>query len=328
MITKLAILSFAHLHAHSYASCINALPDVALSAIWDDDTKRGKDAAKQYETKFEKDLDDLMLSDVDGVIVCAENAHHRKLVERAAQAGKWILCEKPLAPKTEDARAMVIACQKAGVGLGIAFPCRYVQSLIEARNRIRAGEFGTIYAASCTNHGMYPGGWFSEPKLSGGGGTMDHTVHVVDVLRWILDEEFVDVYAEIGNQFHKKEFKCDDLGSLHLTTESGIQVSHIASWSRPNSFPTWGDVTIEFIGSKGVLNVDAFNQKLNVYSDPVGKGVWNFWGSNADMALVRDFVEATAARRTPAIPGEAGVQATAVTVAAYESAQKGKRVEV
>ena len=322
---KMGIMSFAHMHAYSYASSLNEIPEAEFVAVWDDNPKRGRDAAKQFGTAFIKSLDRFLAADIDGVIITSENMKHRAMAEAAAAAGKWILCEKPIAPTVEDATAMVRACKKAGVGLGTAFPCRYVPALRVARDQIQAGEFGEIYAASCTNHGSFPGGWFADDKLAGGGATMDHTVHVADVMRWMLGKEFTKVYCEIGNQFHKNETQTDDFGSMHLEMEGGIQVSHLASWSRPKSFPTWGDVTIEFIAEKGVLNIDAFNQKLDVYSDAAMRAEWAYWGANPDTNLVRDFVAAVDGRREPSVTGVDGLRATEVTVAAYKS-MKAKRM--
>jgi len=326
--TRIAILSFAHMHAYSYAACVNELPDTTLSAVWDADAKRGKAAAKQFSTTYQPNLQKLLASNIEGVIICAENIQHRELVEQAAAAGKWILCEKPLATTIADARAMVKACAKAKVGLGTAFPCRFVPSLMAARDQIVAGELGEILAASCTNHGQAPGGWFADPKQSGGGAVMDHTVHVADVLRWMLGREFTKVYCEGGNLLHKKTLKTDDLGSLHLEMEGGIQISHIASWSRPKSFPTWGDVTMEIIGTKGVMNLDAFNQKLNVYDDATMRTEWAFWGDSPDLGLVRDFVDAVRERRAPSVTGEDGLRAVEVTVAAYRSMKQKKMVAI
>lgn len=325
---KIGIMSFAHMHAYSYAHCLKNLPEARLVAVWDDNAKRGRAAAKQFETKFVADMDAFLDAGLDGVVVTSENIKHRAMVERAAAAGQWILCEKPIAPAVADAKAIVQACKRAKVGLGTAFPCRYSPPLMEARGQIQSGSFGEIYAASCTNHGQFPGGWFADDALAGGGATMDHTVHVADVMRWILKKEFVSVYCELGNQLHKGQIATDDLGSLHLEMEGGVQVSHLASWSRAKCFPTWGDVTIEFVGSEGVLYVDAFNQKLNVYNDALMKTEWAYWGSNPDLGLVRDFVQAVDARREPSVTGVDGLRATEVSVAAYQSAKTGRMVKI
>ena len=325
---KIGIMSFAHMHAYSYAACINALPNAELVAVWDDVPKRGKAAAKDYETTFIKDVNKFLDTKMDGVIICSENNKHRAMVDVAASAGKWILCEKPLAPNVKDTKTIMKVCADNGVGLGTAFPCRYVPTLIEARRQVQNGDFGEILAASCTNHGQFPGGWFAEEAFSGGGATMDHTVHVVDVLRWILEKEFTQVYCEGDNLLHKREIETDDLGSLNLEMEGGVQISHLASWSRPKSFATWGDVTIEFIGTKGVLNVDAFNQKINVYDDKNMRYEWAPWGGNADLGLVADFVESIEEQRQPSVTGEDGLRATEVSVAACKSMRTHKVVQV
>lgn len=322
--TRIGIMSFAHMHAASYATCLNALPHAQLAAVWDDDARRGRAAAKDFGARFVKDMDRFLASDIDAVIVCSENVKHRAMVEAAAKAGKWILCEKPLATTVADAKAMVAACKRAGAGLGTAFPCRYVPALIEAKERVARGEFGTLYAAACTNNGQFPGGWFADTALSGGGAVMDHTVHVADALRWITGKEFTEVYCEAGNLFHK-DLGIDDVGSLHMTMEGGLIVSHVASWNRPKSFPTWGDVTMELIGEKGVLSVDAFNQKLDVYNDEATKGEWANWGDNADLALIADFVASVDEQHEPSPTGEDGLRAVEVTAAAYRSL-KQKRV--
>ncbi len=318
-------MSFAHMHAHAYAGCVKALPNAELVAIWDDDPKRGRAAAREFGAKFIADAETFLSSGVDAVIVCSENAKHRPMVEAAAKAGKWVLCEKPLATTAADAKAMIRACRKAGVGLGTAFPCRYVPPVIEARNRLRAGDIGRLHAAACTNNGSYPGGWFADPKLSGGGAVMDHTVHVVDALRWMTGKEFTKVYCDCGTVLHRG-LKTDDVGSLHLEMEDGAIVSHVASWNRAESFPTWGDVTFELIGSKGVLSVDGFNQKIDVYSDRAQKAEWAFWGDDANLALVKDFVQAVDTRRPPPVTGEDGLRALEVTLAAYRSAKTGRMV--
>ena len=326
-VIKLGIMSFAHMHAESYAASINALPQTELVAIWDDDPKRGRKAARRHETKFVEKLSKFLEKDIDGVIICSENVKHRKMTEAAAKAGKWVLCEKPLATTPADAKAMIKACAKANVGLGTAFPCRFAQSLIEAKNQIASGALGEIYAMTCTNNGSYPGGWFAQNKWAGGGATFDHTVHVADVLRWFTGKEFTKVFAEIGKQIHK-DIKTDDMGVLHLEMEGELKVSHIASWNRSKSFPTWGDVTMQIVAEKGVLDIDAFNQKIDVYSDAAMKTEWAGWGGNADMGLVADFADAIANKRPCTATGEDGLRALEVTIAAYTSAEKNKTVPV
>lgn len=324
---NVGIMSFAHMHAYSYAACLNELPEATLVAVWDDNGKRGRAAARQFGAAFLPDMDKFLKTDIDAVIITSENVRHREMVEKAAAAGKWILCEKPLSPKTADCKAMIAACKKAKVGLGTAFPCRYSPPLMEVKRLVSSGEYGAVYAAACTNNGQFPGGWFADEALAGGGATMDHTVHVADIMRWITGKEFTTVYCENGNLLHPG-VETDDLGSLHMEMEGGIQVSHIASWSRSKSFPTWGDVTLELITEKGVIRVDAFNQKIDVYNDETMRTEWAGWGDNPDQGLVRDFVVACDERREPSITGLDGMRAVEVTVAACKSARTHRLVAI
>ncbi|MFP6581140.1 MAG: Gfo/Idh/MocA family oxidoreductase [Candidatus Hydrogenedentota bacterium] len=324
---NIGIISFAHMHAYSYAQCLSDLAEVNFSAVWDDDAKRGRAAAKEHGATFYASLNKMLANNLDAVIICSENIHHCAHAEAAASAGLWILCEKPLATTVADAKAMITACTKAGVGLGTAFPCRYVDTLQDFRNRIGSGEIGTPLAAACTNNGQNPGGWFVDEGLSGGGAVMDHTVHVADVMRWITGKEFTKVYCEKASLIHP-ETPTDDIGSLHLEMEDGLKLTHVASWNRPQAFPTWGDVTIDMTGTKGSLYIDAFNQKVDVYDNNASRAQWAPYGKNADLALVKNFVEAVTKQVQPSVSGEDGLRAVQITVAAEKSAKIGKMIRI
>jgi predicted dehydrogenase len=324
---RIGIMSFAHMHAHAYAAALAQIPGAELAAVWDDDARRGRAAAKQHGAKFIAKQDTFLGNNLDGVIICSENIKHRPMVEAAARAGLHVLCEKPLATTVADARAMIAACRHADVQLGTAFPCRFATALVETRERYRHGDIGRLLAAACTNNGQFPGGWFADPKLSGGGAVMDHTVHVADVLRWITGYEFTKVYCACGNKIHKG-LKTDDVGSLQLELEGGIPIAHVASWNRPKSFPTWGDLTLELSGTRGTLNVDAFAQKIDVYRDDTGRHEWAGWGDDANRALVQDFIDAIRENRPMRATGEDGLRATQVTVAAYKSTRTGQPVKI
>jgi predicted dehydrogenase len=324
--TKIGMLSFAHLHAYSYAACLKNVPDVELVGIWDDSATRGRKAATQFATKFYADRDKLLDTDIDGVIVCSENAKHRALAVAAAKAGKHILCEKPIATTIKHAQDMIAAARSNNVKLQIAFPCRFATPSVEVKKVIESGQIGEVLAVCCTNHGSYPGGWFGDKKLAGGGAVMDHTVHVADLLRWMLKREIVSVYAEVASRLHN--IKIDDCGMLNLELEGGIIATQDPSWSRLKCFPTWGDVTMEFVGDKGVIHLDLFKQKFDFYSVKETKSLWVYWGDNMDQGLINDFVGMIREGREPSITGEDGLKALEVTLAAYLSAKKGEKVSL
>lgn len=322
---KIGMISFAHGHAYSYAACVNRVGGAAVCAVADDDAARGRVAAARFGATYMDSRDALLRSDVDAVIVCSENARHKDDVIAAAQAGKHVLCEKPIATGMEEARAMIEACGRSGVKLQIAFPCRFNQPVRRVKQMVDKGLLGRILAMRGTNRGQNPGGWFTDRALSGGGAVLDHTVHVIDLMRWISKSEVREVYAEVDTRFYDG-LGIDDSGLLLLEFENGLIASHDPSWSRCQSFPTWGDVTLQIVGEGGITNVDAFAQHLEVYSDAIGKMRHDPWSDDMDFGLVADFIGCLREDRAPSITGEDGLRAMQVALAAYESARTGQPV--
>ncbi|MCZ7645229.1 MAG: Gfo/Idh/MocA family oxidoreductase [Planctomycetota bacterium] len=331
---RIAFLSFAHMHANGYAGELRALPkgSVEIAGIWDRDAARAKKMAKLLGTKAYAKREQLLARKPDGAIVCSENVLHKEDVLAAAEAGCGVLCEKPLAPTVADCRAMIDGCAKAGVPLMTAFPCRFLGTLMRLKERVDGGELGQVLAVSATNHGRQPGGWFADPKRSGGGAVMDHTVHVADLLRWLLKQEFTRVYAAAGfNRFaltRKAVGKraVDDAGLLSLEMSGGTVAALDCSWSRPAEYPTWGDVKLELIGAQAVARLDAFRQRALLASKRTGKQVELFWGDQAQGGLGGAFVKVLAEGLAPPITGEDGLRATEVVEAAYRSIRDGSPV--
>lgn len=322
---RIGIISLAHMHAYSYARAVKQLPNAELVGIYDDNQDRGTKGAQSIGTKFFDTAEEL-LKNVDGVIVCSENSYHRKWVELAAQYGKDILCEKPIATTVEDAEAMIKACEEANVRLQIAFPVRFSTPIRRVKEMLDQGAIGDLVAIRGTNHGQMPGGWFVDKELAGGGAVMDHTVHVVDIVRWFTGREVVSVYAEVDTMLY--DVNIDDCGMLGMEMEGGIIFSQDPSWSRPKSYPTWGNVTLHLVGTGGTISVDAFAQSLKVYDDRANKMVTQAYTEDMDLGLIQDFVEMLETGREPSITGFDGLQAMAVALAAYESAEQGQPVSL
>lgn len=325
---RFGIISFAHMHAHAYAHALTTSSGHQLVGIADSDLRRGQEAADLYRTKHFQVVDDLLNQDIDAVIICSPNAHHREHAVAAARAGKHILCEKPIATSLQDAEEMIAEADKAGVLLRTAFPMRHSHAVERVKAHIDSGAIGDIIGVKGTNRGKMPPGWFLEKELSGGGAVMDHTVHVADLIRWILGTEFTRVYAEAGTLLH--DVQIDDCGTLVMDLASGAIASLDPSWSRPENFPIWGDVTLELIGTKGVISVDAFNQKGIVYST-VPKGglvAYNYWGNDADQGMIEAFIRAVSGEENHGASGYDGLKATEVALGAYESIHRGAPVDL
>ena len=328
---KIGILSFAHHHGKAYISNLRRMEDVELLGVADDDTQRGQQIADQNEARYYPSYEALLEANPDGVIICTENNRHRPLVEMAAARGVHVLCEKPIATTLEDARAIVDACDKAGVLLMTAFPMRFSAPLLEIKARLDNGDFGDVYCFNATNQGELPTKhrtWFVDPELAGGGAIMDHTVHLVDIMRWFTGSEVATVYARSNRIFHAGEVEVETGALEMLTFENDVFATIDASWSRPPYWPTWGGLTFELVTQRGAVIVDAFRQNLNIYRHEWQRANWAYWGSDMNHAMLNDFAAAIREDRPPRVTGIDGLRAVEATVAAYESDRTGQTVKV
>lgn len=321
---KVGIISFAHMHASSYAQYLVAHPEAELAGIWDADSERGNKMAAQFKSDYYNDLDELLKTDIEAVVICSENANHKAHVLKAASYQKHILCEKPIATVEADAVEMISVCEQYGVILQVAYPVRFAPAIQKVKSVIDAGDIGEVIAVNATNHGQMPGGWFVDRKLSGGGSATDHIVHIMDLLRWILKEEVRSVYAEFDTRFY--DIDVEDCGLVMLELESDVVVSIDPSWSRPKTYPTWGGVTMDIVGTEGSLSVDAFKQHSLFYNDRKGKIKQQPWAADMNQALVNDFIDCVKTGRKPTITGEDGLRTLEVVKAAYRSDEHKEKV--
>ena len=322
---RVGLVSFAHVHAPSLAATLGALEQVEFTGIHDEEEQRGRAAASAHGTRWHSTLEAL-LGASEAIVIASTNADHRRYTEAAAKARVHVLCEKPLATTTADGKAMIDACRAAGVQLGTAFPVRGSPALMALREAIASGALGRVRAIRATNPGQYPGSWFGDKQLAGGGAAMDHTVHAADAIRWLTGDEFARVHAELGSFIYGLEV--EDCGVLTCDLAGGAFASIDCSWSRPQTFPTWGGVTLHVVGEKATVDVDVFRQALTHYDDAAGRTRQVGWGDDLTARMVADFVDAILAGQPVPINGEDGLRALEVAIAAYRSAQDRRPVAI
>ncbi|NOU96918.1 gfo/Idh/MocA family oxidoreductase [Paenibacillus sp. LMG 31456] len=326
MSLKIGMISFAHSHADTYLKILLSMPGVIVSAIADDNKARVEKYVDEHGISYFADYLELLKTDVDAVIICSENVLHAQMTIDAAMAGKHVLCEKPLGISVDEMQRMIETCKEQRVQLMTAFPCRYIPAVIQAKAAIERGDIGEILAIKGTNRGTMPGGWFVDPLLSGGGAVLDHTVHVMDLVNWILGSSPIEVYAESGTLFH--DIPVDDSGMVHVKFADGVFAVIDTSWSRTEAFPFWGDVTMEIIGTEGVISIDSFAQKNEVFSNKKMKTEWKYCGVSMNHGLIQDFVDSLLEKRVVPITGEDGLYSARVALAAYDSIQQGLPVSL
>ena len=318
MILRVGLISAAHVHTPSYAHNFSANPRAEIVGLWDDDLTRGTEFAEKRAIPFFSELSEL-LAVCDAVAISSENTKHLAHIETAANAGKHIICEKPVVVRQADFDKVRVAVEGNNVKFMTAFPCRFSPAYQSLKQRVRSGELGEIKAINATNRGQCPKMWFIQPELSGGGAMIDHVVHVADLLRDLLGEEPSHVEGQIGsNVYGGKDW--DDTAMVTLDYPGGVFATLDSSWSRPSSFRTWGDVTLKVVGTKGVLNVNLFDQSLHHYKNDRSKSyVDQGYGSDLDGAMMGAFVDACLDNAEIPVTLEDGLAAARVSLRAYES---------
>ena len=328
---KVGILSFAHLHAEGYVHNLRRIPDVELIGFSDTDPERGRRISQAFGLRWFPSHEELLAEAPDAVIVTSENARHPEHVAMAAAAGADVLCEKPVATTLAGARAAREAVERAGVRFMTAFPMRFSPAVKALREMVRSGELGGILAVVGVNHSENPKhhrAWFVDGELAGGGATIDHTVHLADLYRWIFDTEVDRVMAEVANPFDP-ELDVDTAGLLLLELENGVPASIDASWSRPGHYPRWGHVKMEVVGERGTAILDAFAGHLHVWRKGAGRD-YEWLGFHPDPAqgMMEAFVRSVRERTEPPVTWRDGFEALRVAVAAYASAREKQPVRV
>jgi 1,5-anhydro-D-fructose reductase (1,5-anhydro-D-mannitol-forming) len=204
---RVAMLSFAHVHANGYASQVSENPDAEIVCIWDHDAERGKAAAERWKVPFCPDLEAVLSNpEVDGVVLNSETDRHTELILAAVAHGKHVFTEKALTVTTKDADKVVKAVRDAGIKFMISLPSRCASETLFMKRLIDDGILGEItlmrarIAHSAALDRWFHGGsaWFGDAKAAGGGALFDLGCHTVDVMRWFLGEPEAAV-ARVSN---------------------------------------------------------------------------------------------------------------------------------
>lgn len=329
---RIGIVSFAHIHAYSYARALKELEREGLArleAVFDDNHERLRSVSEIYRPpKVYGEFDELVEDkEIDGVIVASENSRHAEYTIPLLRSGKHVLVEKPIATRYRDAVAMISEARSRGLHLLVAFVMRYHDASREIKRRIR--DLGRIYAITSTNHGKNPMDWFVDPEKAGGGAMMDHIVHAADLIRWFTEKEFEEAVAFVGRNI-RRDISVEDNAIIMARLSDGAIVSIDCSWSRPPAWPVWGDLYMRIVGERGVLVLNAFNQNISVADDKIFKGI--YYGPDADKNMIEAFTKIISGRIDPveigAATGEDGLRALELVLAAYRSWREKRVVRI
>jgi 1,5-anhydro-D-fructose reductase (1,5-anhydro-D-mannitol-forming) len=298
-------------------------------AVMSADAERGKRFAEENGIACSYTRLEDILADpaVDAVYVSTTNELHCPQTLAAAKAKKHVLCEKPLALTVADAKRMVEACREAGVVMGTNHHLRNAATHRAMREALKAGRIGKPVAARVFHAVYLPPhlqGWRIDRPEAGGGVVLDIAVHDADTLRFVLDDEPVEVVA-LEQSAGLAKGGLEDGSMAVVRFRSGLLAQmHEAFTVR------FAGTGFEVHGSEGSLVArDVMSQRQVgevVLRTEAGAETLPVEHENLYERALRRFHAAIRGEDQPAATGEDGVRSLALAVALQRSAREGRRV--
>lgn len=352
MALKIGIIGnggIANSHMHGY----KALGDrVEVVACCDINFEKAKEFAARYgiPNVYDNCYDMLGNNELDMVSVCTWNAAHKECTVAALNAGVNVLCEKPMAMNAEEALEMEAAAKKAGKLLMLGFVRRQGDDAARAVELIKNGDVGEVYYVKATylRRAGFPGGWFGNKALSGGGPLIDLGVHVIDLTRYVMGcpkpvSVFGAAFDKLGARdnvrrdggawisetvVEKPVFNVEDLAVAMIRFDNGAVLQVETSFNL-NLKDGVGD--IEIFGTRAGFSMNQFElhtEKDHELADIQLKGRHNFDFERDFDREIKNFADAVEGKAPCMAPAEDGVTLMKILDAVYLSAASGKSVDI
>lgn len=328
-------------HAVHFRDC----PQAELIAICDADPGRLAEKAHELHphrtyTQYEELLAD---PEIDAVSVALPNFLHAPVTLAALEAGKHVLCEKPLAMNTPEAERMVETARRLGRTLMVHFNTRFHPASMALKRAIDEGALGHVYFAKTLWHRKRGipgiGGWFTRKEMSGGGALIDLGVHRLDLALWLMGyprpvSVTGNTYNYLGTQQAEREgktFNVDDLAAAFIRFENGASLVLETSWA--SNSERREDQWTQLFGIEGgaiMRNLHEGYEYQALLLRNKGDDVWHEFPpapephENAQEHFCRALLSGTETMS----PGEQGLMVTRILDAIYESAATGYEVRL
>lgn len=327
-------------HIPEYA----ANPDAELAGYYDFNRERAQQLADGYGGRVYDSYQE-MLADpaIDAVSVCVANDAHAEVTVAALEAGKHVLCEKPMAMSLAECEQMVAAAKKSGKYLMVGHNQRLVKAHARARQLVSEGAIGDIVTfktafahAGPETWSIDPGSdvWFFDKQKAVLGAMADLGIHKTDLIQYLTGTRVAEVMAYLGT-IDKKDgsgnlIEVDDNAICIYRMDNGVMGTMTASWT---CYGNEDNSTILY-GTKGVMKIYAEKGYSIVIEGRDGERIMydidaiQTNDNQTASGVIDMFVKALVTDTPPEISGEEALSAMQAVFAAVESAETGKSIKV
>jgi len=310
---------------------INACSSNKLVAVVSRDRARADSFAKKFGAQhaYTSYADMLRNPAVTVVAIETPSGLHAEQAIAAAQAGKHVFCDKPMATNAADAQRVVAACEKAGVKLSVNFHNRFMPCFIETKRIIDSGEIGQVLlveleASPGANPESTRSSWRVDPAMAGLGTTMSIGVHVYDILRYLLSSEITTVSAFFDTP--RNVMEQTNLSTFRFANGVMAQVNVNQKTPNPhNDFVIYG--TAGRITGKGLTRSRSAGEMLLQFRGGEVRRM-EYPAINAHAMSVAAFSQALIDGRDPSPSGLDGLRSVQLTDAMARSAWDGMHVNI
>ena len=328
-----------------HAQAIQSVPQAELKVFYDEIPSKAEKLARQFNVAWCADLEAFLARpDVQVVNICTPSGTHSDLGIRTARAGKHVVVEKPIDVTLEKARALVDACDHAGVKLAAIFQSRFLPAVQILKKAIDRGRLGRLIMGDAyikwyrTREYFESTPWRGTWALDGGGALINQSIHTIDLLQYLAGP-VASVFGFTERLLHMG-IEAEDTAAAVLKFKNGAIGVIEGSTSLYPGFSR----RIEIHGEKGSVILDGNDitvwklhetgeeeeelsrlsekDSSNASSDPLALDV------AGHRRQLQDLVEALQENREPAISGREGLRALEIILAIYQSAREKRLVEV
>ncbi len=331
------VISDTHLDA------IEALPNGEVTAVCDKVEAAAKAKAEQYDCDYYTDLAEMLEDDsIDVCNIVVPSGLHAELGIQCAEAGKHVICTKPIDVTLEKIDALIAACDENGVKLGATHQFRGYSVYRRIKQAAESGRLGKLLYGNAIvpwyrTDEYYSDGWHGTKALDGGGALMNQSVHYVDLLLWIMGD--VARLGAFADALAHDTIEVEDCATAALQFTSGAQGIIQGTTCTYQGHPA----VLEIHGTKG--NVVVVGEDLKLWEVAGDETEFNAeagqTGGAADPKLgmlgeavqahteqIGDLLAAVEEDREPQLSGREARRAVEVILSIYESAATGKMVQL